>query len=97
MPRTNWLDEDTDLPLIDEHAQQLEHFASSMADGVIDNAELSKQQEALVAAMKAVEGELSDELHAKVTTLLIELAAFNTMQILHDLARARVRAAFAGA
>ncbi len=97
MPRANWLDEDTDLPLIDEHAEQLEHFAASMADGVIDNAELAKQQGALVAAMKAVEGELSDELHEKVTTLLIELTAFSTMQVLHELARARVRAAFAGA
>jgi len=95
MARVNWLDEETDLPALDEHVAQLEHFTQSLADGVIDNAELAKQQQAVVDAMKAVQNDLSDEQHEKVTRLLVELTALNTMQVLHEMAAARVRAAFA--
>ncbi len=74
MARVSWLDQDN-LPIIDDHVKQLEHFTQSLADGVIDKNELDKQQQAVVVAMKAVEGDLHDELHAKVTTLLVELTA----------------------
>lgn len=93
MARINWLDEETDLPALEEHVQQLEHFTQSLADGVIDAQELAKQNEAVVAAMKAVQDELSDEQHAKVTRLLVELTALNIMQTLHELTAGRVRAA----
>lgn len=93
MARINWLDEETDLPALDEHVQQLEHFTQSLADGVIDAQELAKQNEAVVAAIKAVQDELSDEQHAKVTRLLVELTALNIMQTLHELTAGRVRAA----
>jgi len=94
MARISWLDEDTDLPLIDEHVQQLEHFTDALADGVVDKDEVAKQREALVAAMKAVESDLSDEQHEKVTRLLVELTAFNTLNMLHEMAAARARKAF---
>lgn len=90
MGRISWIDDDNN-PQLDEHVQQLEHFAQSLADGVIDKDELAKQEDHLVAAMKAVEGDLSDELHEKVTTLLIELTAYNVMNVLHELAVERVR------
>lgn len=93
MPRVSWLNDDN-APQLDERAQCLEHFTTSMADGVIDNDELQKQEENLVAAMKAVEGDLSDEVHERVTTLLVELTAFNVMSVLHDFASARARKAF---
>jgi CHAD domain-containing protein len=93
MARINWLDEETDLPALDEHVQQLEHFTNSLADGVVDADELAKQNQAVVAAMKAVQDELGDEQHAKVTRLLVELTALNIMQTLHELAAGRVRAA----
>jgi len=89
--RINWLDEDTNLPALDEHVAQLEHFTSSMADGVIDSDELSKQNEAVVSAMKAVQDDLTDEQHAKVTALLVEMTAFNVMATLHGLAASRPR------
>lgn len=91
MARINWLDEETDLPALDEHVQQLEHFTNSLADGVVDAAELAKQNDAVVAAMKAVQDELSDAQHAKVTRLLVELTALNIMQTLHELTGDRVR------
>jgi len=91
MARINWLDEETDLPALDEHVQQLEHFTQSLADGVIDAGELAKQNDAVVAAMKAVQDELSDAQHAKVTKLLVELTALNIMQTLHELTGDRVR------
>jgi len=94
MVRASWLSDDTDLPLLDEHVQKLDHFVSSMADGVIDKGELEKQLDNLVSAMKAVEGDLDDATHAKVTKLLVELTAYNVMQTLHDLAAERLRHAF---
>lgn len=94
MARIHWLSEDTDLPTIDEHVQRLERFTDALADGVIDAEELAAQQAALVEAMKAVEPKLSDELHALVTTVLVELTAYTTMTLLHDMAAERVRRAF---
>lgn len=91
MARINWLDEETDLPALEEHVQQLEHFTNSLADGVVDATELAKQNDAVVAAMKAVQDELSDAQHAKVTKLLVELTALNIMQTLHELTGDRVR------
>ena len=44
--------------------------------------------------MKKVESELSDELHAKVTTLLVEMTAYNVMRLLHELQAERARMAF---
>ncbi len=90
MARSNWID-DEDNPQLDEHVQQLEHFTKSLADGMIDKDELAKQEDNLVAAMKAVESDLSDEHHEKVTKLLVELTAYNVMNVLHGLAVERVR------
>lgn len=96
MARINWLDEDTDLPALDEHVEKLDHFVNSMADGVIDADELSTQSNAVAEAMKAVQDDLTDEQHAKVTALLVELTAFNVMATLHELAASRRRATSEG-
>lgn len=94
MARASWLNDDN-LPIIDEHVAQLEHFTQSIADGQIDSGELEKQEANLIDAMKSVEADLSDEQHAKVTKVLVELTAYNVMNLLHELARERVRSAFA--
>ena len=86
MPRFSWLDEKTDVPLIGERVQQLEHFTTALADGVVDKDEIAKQEKAVVEAMKAVESELSDEAHQKITRVLVELTAYNIMHVLHELA-----------
>ena len=44
--------------------------------------------------MKHLEVELSDELHAKVTNVLVELTAYNVMRLLHELHAERARMAF---
>jgi hypothetical protein len=93
MARVSWLDEDN-VPMIDEHVAQLESFTDALADGIVDKDEVERQQTSLIAAMKAVESELSDELHDKVTRLMVELTAFNTLTVLHELAVERVRKAF---
>jgi hypothetical protein len=95
MARASWINDDT-TPDLDAHVAQLEHFTQSIADGVIDDRELATQEQHLVTAMKAVEGSLSDELHAKVTRLLAELAAYSVMRTLHEMAQARVAGAVAG-
>jgi len=90
MARASWLDDDSH-PDLDAHVDKLDHFAASIADGVIDAQELATQEANLAAAMKAVEGSLSDEQHAKVTKLLAELAAYSVMRTLHEMAQARVQ------
>lgn len=93
MGRTSWLDEATDMPVIEERALGLEHFTEALADGRVDTEELAVQQQRLTQAMKAVEAELSDELHGKVTTLLVELTAYDIMRTFHELHAARTGAA----
>ena len=94
MARTSWFDDDSDLPLIDEQVQRLESFTKAMADGVVEEKELSAQQDRLVAAMKDVEGDLDDATHAKVTRLLVELSAYDIMRLLRELQVERARSAF---
>ncbi len=95
MPRIDWLDDKATAPVIDEQVHKLTGFVDAMADGVIEEQELEQQQSSVVAAMKAVQSELSDAQHEKVTRLLVELSAYNIMQVLHDLQRARLQSAFA--
>jgi hypothetical protein len=90
MARASWISDDSH-PDLDAHVDSLDHFAASLADGVIDAHELTTQETNLVAAMKAVEGSLSDEQHAKVTKLLAELTAYSVMRTLHEMAQARVQ------
>ena len=94
MARTSWFDEDAQHPLIHEQIEKLESFTSALADGQVSKQELSGQEQRLVAALKALEPELSDELHAKVTTALVELSAYNVMRLLHELHSERARLAF---
>ena len=95
MARTSWLNDDT-TPDLDAHVSQLEHFTSSIADGVIDAKEMTTQEANLVAAMRAVEGTLDDATHAKVTRLLAEVTAYTVMRTLHELAQAKVQQAVGG-
>ena len=90
MARTSWIDHDSH-PDLDAHVEQLTHFTSSLADGVIDDKELATQEKNLVAAMRAVEASLSDEQHAKITKLLAELTAYSVMRTLHDFVQQRAR------
>ena len=92
--RSSWFDDKAEHPLIQEKVQKLESFTKALADGVVSKQELSGQEQRLTAAMKKVEGELSDDLHAKVTTLLVELSAYNVMRLLHELQTEHARMAF---
>jgi|SRR6185369_8310033 hypothetical protein len=93
--RQSWLD-DAQTPLIDQYTQKLATFMEAMADGRVDRQERDDQEKRLVAAMKEVEGELSDAQHAKVTKLLCEISAYNIMQTLYMLQSARPKTAFRG-
>jgi len=94
MARTSWFDDKATHSSIDAQVQKLESFTSALADGVVSKQELAGQEERLMAAMKKVEAELGDDLHAKVTTLLVELSAYNVMRLLHELQTERSRMAF---
>jgi hypothetical protein len=97
MARANWFDDTAKHPMIQEKVETLESFTSALADGVVSRDEVAGQEQRLMTAMKTVEGELSDDLHAKVTTLLVELTAYNVMRLLHELQAERARLAFAKA
>ena len=96
MARTSWFDDDAEQPLIQEQVSKLDSFTSALADGQVSKQELTGQEKRLVAAMKQLEPELSDALHAKVTTVLVELTAYNVMRLLHELQHERARLAFGG-
>jgi hypothetical protein len=97
MARASWFDEKAEHPVLQEHATKLDAFTSALADGVVSKRELDGQEQRLVAAMKALEPELSDALHAKVTTVLVELSAYNVMRLLHELQAERARMVFGNA
>lgn len=92
MARKSWIDPDTNEPLIDDYAQQLDSYIETFADGVVSGDELSKQEANLTALLKEVEPLLDDAAHEKVTKLLCELTAFNIMQMTHEIQATRVSA-----
>jgi len=92
--RTSWFDEKAQHEGIQEKAQKLESFTSALADGVVSKQELEGQEKRLVAAMKTLEPALSDDQHAKVTSVLVELSAYNIMRLLHELHAERARMTF---
>ena len=94
MARTSWFDEDAQHPLIHEQIEKLESFTTWLADGEVSKQELSGQEARLMAALKSLEPELSDAVHAKVTTVLVELSAYNVMRLLHELRAEQMRVAF---
>jgi len=95
--KTGWFDDKAEHPILQERASKLESFTNALADGVVTRRELQGQEQRLMAALKALEPELSDALHAKVTTVLVELSAYNVMRLLHELQTERARIAFSNA
>ena len=94
MARDSWFDDTAEHPAIQERLAKLESFTSAMADGVVTADELRGQEQRLVAAMKKVEEQLDDAAHAQVTTVMVELTAYNVMRLLHELQSERARLAF---
>ena len=97
MARTSWFDDKAEHPIIQEQVTKLTSFTNALADGVVTSQELTDQEQRVIAAMKSVERDLSDELHEKVTKLLVEVTAYDVMRLLHELQKERARIAFAGA
>jgi hypothetical protein len=93
--RVSWFDDKAEHPVIQERVAKLDTFTSALADGVVTKQELANQEARLATAMKSLEPKLSDEVHAAVTAVLVELTAYNVMRLLHELAAERARVAFA--
>lgn len=94
--KSSWFDEASNEPIINEHAQRLESFLDTMADGVVEAKELLAQEQRLVALMKEIEPQLSDELHEKVTRLLCELTAYDIMQSVYTMQQLKPKTTFEG-
>ena len=97
MARTSWFDDNAQHPSIHERMEKLESFTSALADGQVSKQELSAQEARLMAALKSLEPDLNDAQHAKVTTVLVELSAYNVMRLLHELRAEQTRMAFSNA
>lgn len=93
MSRVSWFDEKAGHEAIQDRVNKLDSFTSALADGVITGQELDSQEKRLIEAMKAAESTLSDEQHAKVTTVLVELTAYNIMRLLRELKAEQARIA----
>ena len=97
MARTNWFDYKNEHPIFQDRLAKLESFTDALADGVVTQQELTGQEQRLIAAMKSLEPDLNDVLHAKATTLLVELTAYNVMRLLHELQAEHAKVAFSRA
>ena len=93
MAKTSWFDDKAGHEQIQDRVQKLDSFTSALADGVVTAQELDAQEKRLVEAMKKAEPLLNDDQHAQVTTVLVEMTAYNIMRLLHELQRERVRTA----
>ena len=58
--RISWIDESTQLPVIDEYARKLDSFAETFADGAVDETELKSQEERLTELWKEIEPTFKD-------------------------------------
>ena len=97
MARTSWFDDNAQHPSIHERMEKLESFTSALADGQVSKQELNGQEARLMAALKSLEPDLNDAQHEKVTTVLVELSAYNVMRLLHELRAEQTRLAFSKA
>ena len=94
--RMSWLNERSQTPVIERNARQLGSFIDAMADGVVDASEVKRQEQRLVKLMKEIEPKLDDATHKKITQLLCELTAYDLMQILHSMHKAKPKTVFRG-
>ena len=85
MARTSWFDDKAGHEAIQDRVRHLDSFTTALADGVITSKELDIQEKRLVESMKKVESTLTDEQHAGLTTVLVEMTAYNIMRLLHEL------------
>jgi hypothetical protein len=93
--RRSWLDESGGVA-IDEQARRLESYVQAIADGVVTDKELAAQEKRVVALMKEVEPQLDDAIHDRVSQLLVELVAYDAMQVLHTVSAARTKVRWRG-
>ena len=94
--RINWFDDQTQVPMIEQHARQLTTFVDAMADGKVDEKEIKSQEARVYQLMKEIEPQLDDTLHAKITELLCELTAYDLMQMLYLAEKSRPKTKFRG-
>ena len=93
--RASWLDDEGGVAL-EESVKKLQTFMDAMADGVISEDELAAQEERVVALMREIEPRLDDSLHAEITRLLVEVTAFDIMNLLASMQAARTKTSFKG-
>lgn len=80
MGRISWFSEEGDALFFQQYVDRMASWQQAIADGRIDPEEVRAQAERVAAMLREIEPQLSDELHARITQLLLELAVLNAMQ-----------------
>ncbi|MGC4002456.1 MAG: hypothetical protein QM811_04660 [Pirellulales bacterium] len=70
----------------------MESFLEAIADGKVSDAEVEGQEARVVALMKEIEPQLTPALHEKMTQLLVELTAYDMMQVMSMMSATRPKA-----
>jgi hypothetical protein len=88
---SSWIDPNTDTPLLAEKARSLDSFLAAIADGKVTDEEVAEQESRVVSLMKQIEPQLASnpKLHDQVTQLLVELTAYDMMQIMNMMRNTR--------
>jgi hypothetical protein len=94
--RSDWIDEDSQTPIIERYAKQMDSFVETFADGKVDESEMEAQEERLVALMKEIEPQLEGSLHEKVTELLCELTSYDIMRFFFAIQQSKPKTTFRG-
>lgn len=81
MARTSWFSEEGDALFFQRYVDRMESWQQALEDGRVTPEEVKAQAERVAALMQEIEPRLDDELHQRITQLLLELAVLNAMQL----------------
>lgn len=80
MTRANWFSNGKQNHLFQQSVERMESWQNAIEDGVITDEELQEHLEYTSDLLRQLEPQLSDNLHALVTQILLEMAVLNAMQ-----------------
>ena len=85
MARSSWFDPQTHQAGFGEWVEQMDSWQQALAYGTVDADELQAQAQRVTDLLRALEPELSDALHEKLTVVFRELAVLYGMQRLAEI------------
>ncbi|OPY55898.1 MAG: hypothetical protein A4E55_02353 [Pelotomaculum sp. PtaU1.Bin035] len=75
-----WFDSETDILLLDEYIAEMPSFKKILADGVVEEQEITEQVHKVISLMKRLEAMLSPEAKDVTTDIFCELAVLYAIE-----------------